>query len=178
MPNKTIYVADDQLALFDRAQELAGGNLSAAITRALARFVETQEGIVKGHQEITLTVGEPNRHRVQRFVGAKLVDWERPPVGEYGKALTEVLTIYQTAGGRFAVHSRRLTEFGKAAPRFWDLWADPRNWPDPEGRMSDTTQADLTVYDDLSRLEHALDAEPLARLRHVLSDPGVEDLDI
>ena len=34
MPNKTIYVADGDLPLFDRAQELTGGNLSATITRA------------------------------------------------------------------------------------------------------------------------------------------------
>jgi hypothetical protein len=40
VPNKTIYVSDGDLQLFQRAQELAGGNLSAAISKALRRFVD------------------------------------------------------------------------------------------------------------------------------------------
>jgi len=35
MPNKTIYVSDNDLPLFERAPSLAGGNLSAAITQAV-----------------------------------------------------------------------------------------------------------------------------------------------
>ncbi len=34
MPNKTIYVSDADLPVFQRAQELTGGNLSAAISKA------------------------------------------------------------------------------------------------------------------------------------------------
>ena len=34
VPNKTIYVSDGDLPLYQRAQELAGGNLSSAISRA------------------------------------------------------------------------------------------------------------------------------------------------
>ena len=35
VPNKTIYVSDDDLPLFQRAQEIAGGKLSTAIAVAL-----------------------------------------------------------------------------------------------------------------------------------------------
>src|SRR5690348_14808983 len=38
MPNKTIYVADSDLPLYEQAQAMAGGNLSAAIAQALRRF--------------------------------------------------------------------------------------------------------------------------------------------
>lgn len=31
MPNKTIYVSDDDMPLYQRAQELAGGSLSSSI---------------------------------------------------------------------------------------------------------------------------------------------------
>ena len=44
MPNKTIYVSDGDLPVFQRAQELADGNLSQAISRALRRFVDVEEG--------------------------------------------------------------------------------------------------------------------------------------
>lgn len=47
MPNKTIYVSDDDLALYKRAQELAG-NLSQAISTALRRYVEMEEGRLEG----------------------------------------------------------------------------------------------------------------------------------
>ena len=33
-------LSDDDLALYERAQTLAGGNLSAAVSRALRRFVD------------------------------------------------------------------------------------------------------------------------------------------
>ena len=57
MPNKTIYVSDDDLPLYQRAQELAGGSLSAALARALRRFVEMEEGRLEGYDEITVRVG-------------------------------------------------------------------------------------------------------------------------
>ncbi len=40
MPNKTIYVADGDGPLFERAQALAGGNLSAAIAQAIRQLVD------------------------------------------------------------------------------------------------------------------------------------------
>ena len=43
MPNKTIYVSEDDLPLFERAQELSGANLSSAIIKALKRYIELEE---------------------------------------------------------------------------------------------------------------------------------------
>src|SRR5215469_14987269 len=57
MPNKTIYVADADLPTFERAQELAGENLSATIACALRRFVKTEEARQQGFEEISLKVG-------------------------------------------------------------------------------------------------------------------------
>jgi hypothetical protein len=45
MPNKTIYVSEDDLPLFERAQLVSGTNLSSVIVRALRRFLE-QVGVV------------------------------------------------------------------------------------------------------------------------------------
>jgi EXLDI family protein len=52
MPNKTIYVSDDDLPLFRKAQDIAGGNLSAAILAAIPRYVEAEEGRQEGYEEI------------------------------------------------------------------------------------------------------------------------------
>lgn len=178
MPNKTIYVAEGQLPLFDRAQELAGGNLSAAIARALARWVQAQEGIAKGHQEITLTVGEPNRQRVKRFVGTKLLDSKPSVGGELGQGPREFFTVYLTARDRLAVHERRFVGSERPLPRDWVVVDDPRNWPDPDGRLSESTKAALHVLGDADELDALIGLKLKDRVRHILSDPGVEDLDI
>ena len=73
MPNKTIYVAEADLELFQRAQELAGGNLSQAITRALRRFIAAEEGALEGLREVTVKVG-PGQARKQRFMGVLVAE--------------------------------------------------------------------------------------------------------
>ena len=61
MPNKTIYVSEGDLPIFQRAQELAGGNLSSAIARALRRYVDLEEGLREGFDEIIVRVGPQGR---------------------------------------------------------------------------------------------------------------------
>src|SRR5215217_6632010 len=95
MPNKTIYVSDADLPVFQRAQELVGGNLSAAISQALRRRLE-------GFEEITVRVGvAPGRK--QRFQGVLLADWNRST----GDGSEEHYRVYRTRTGRFAVHVAR-----------------------------------------------------------------------
>ena len=74
MPNKTIYVSDGDLPLYRRAQELAGDNLSAAISAALRRYVDVEEGRREGFDEIIVRVG-PGKGRKVRFTGVLLGEW-------------------------------------------------------------------------------------------------------
>jgi hypothetical protein len=78
MPNKTIYVSDDDLPLYERAQALAGGNLSAAVSRALRQFVDAQEAREGGYQQVTVQVGEGRDRREKRFSGVLLGEWRHP----------------------------------------------------------------------------------------------------
>ena len=71
VPNKTIYVSDGDLAIYQRAQELAGGNLSSAIASALRRYVDIEEGRREGFNEITVRVGVGTGRKV-RFSGVLL----------------------------------------------------------------------------------------------------------
>lgn len=43
MPNKTIYIKDEDASVFSRAQELGGESISAVITKALKQFVDLSE---------------------------------------------------------------------------------------------------------------------------------------
>ncbi len=50
MPNKTIYVRDADVDLFDKAEALGGGNLSATIAEALRGFVAAEEAKENGRR--------------------------------------------------------------------------------------------------------------------------------
>src|SRR5688572_7587509 len=95
VPNKTIYVAEDDLPLFERAQELAGANLSSAIVRALRKFIELEEARQHGLDEITVLVGTPGIHKQKRFMGTRLARWVQKRA--QGKGI-EILNVYRTAG--------------------------------------------------------------------------------
>ena len=75
MPNKTIYVSDDDLPLFERAQQLADANLSSAIVQALRRFIEIEEARQRGFEEITVLVNGEGAHQRKRFLGYRLARW-------------------------------------------------------------------------------------------------------
>ncbi|MFW0793661.1 EXLDI protein [Gordonia sp. CPCC 205515] len=71
MPNKTIYVSDDDVGLLARAQEVSGGNLSGAIIDALRAYVRAADYRDAGYDEVVLREG-PNGVRRKRFFGRLL----------------------------------------------------------------------------------------------------------
>src|SRR5438552_776727 len=109
MPNKTIYVSDDDLPLYRRAQELVGGNLAAAIAAALRRYVEVEEGRQEGYDEIVVRVGAGVGRKV-RFSGVLLGQWER-----YTSSREETFRVYRSRTGKFVVHTQRAQEWTKGA---------------------------------------------------------------
>lgn len=103
MPNKTIYVADSDLPVFERAQELAGENLSATIAEALRRFVEAEEARSRGFDEVRLKVGAHKSYSVKRFNGRELAR-RRTRDEESHRVTTQI--VFQTARGRYALYTR------------------------------------------------------------------------
>ena len=153
MPNKTIYVADADSALYDRAQALAGGNLSAAIAEALRRFVE---GVNRGGpfypplpddpevaggaarsganvmEAIIVKVGNGGAYTQKRFNGRLLGTQHVASTTAAGRQ--ESLTsyrVYQTEKGHFALY---ISE-GPNWSGDWRAWG---NWGGRGGRDSDT----------------------------------------
>lgn len=166
MPNKTIYVADDDLPLLKRAQELAGGSLSAAVARALRRFVEVQELRAQGFQEITVPVGRAGGQQRKRFVGYRLARWRhRSAEGRR----TEQFTVYATAKGRYAVHVRR-TETPD--------WNDPATWSADWEDWSAPSDHSLEVFETLEGLRQAVPEELARIVEENQQERPVEDLDI
>ncbi len=189
MPNRTIYVADADMPIFEKAQQLAGDNLSATIVQALRRFVETEEAKVSGFEEITVGVGKGRPYLRKQFRG-RLIAKRRLPVQDGTKWL--VLVIYQTAKGRFALHTRyaanwsgwsnkqgKTNKFNKGYEG--DLqWDWEWNWDMSSHDWSSAYEDDqrLEVYDTLDELKEQIPEELYEAIAQYLRGGDIEILDI
>jgi EXLDI family protein len=181
MPNRTIYVADADLPIFEKAQQLAGDNLSATIVQALRRFVEAEEARASGFQEITVAVGKGRPYVQKRFRG-RLLTKRRLALGSKARML--VLEIYQTAGGRFAVYSRNLPNWDwsgysrhkrqkHGGGGDWD-WS-VSGW----GEAFEPEERRLDVFENLDALKEAVPEEMYESVvRYLRQGDDIEELDI
>lgn len=187
MPNKTIYVSDDDLWLFERAQELNDGNLSSAIARALQRFVASKEAQMKGYEEVTVRVGRGGARRYKRFIGQRVARW-RHRSGDDKRH--EIFTVYRTRKDNYAVHTKQRGSVD---------WTDPESWFDSEtwsssdwksggrwfgggdllgGELFAGGDATLDVYATLDELTAQVPPELAEIVRESEQEPEVETLDI
>lgn len=186
MPNKTIYVAEDDLPLFERAQELSGDNLSSAIVRALRRFIEIEEARQSGLDEITVPVGADGVHQRKRFMGVRLVRWihKKPK----GKGI-DILNVYHTAGKRFVLHTHTMLDweyswgdpeyFGDAQVKNSGLWGRIfGNWGWDWKAYLESGEYTFYVFETLDELKAHISDDLYKAVVQVLNAPPLEELDI
>lgn len=163
MPQKMIYVAETDLPTFERAQEFAGGNLSAAIARAVRLFVRTEEARAEDIREVTVAVaGDPPRR--QRFRGRLLARHREHTPAD----VLTVRIIYQTSKGNFAVYTKTIAHWSAYGEADWERW----DWSTRDYR--------LDVYDSLAALQPYIPEalfDAASRKLHG-EQPEVEVLDI
>lgn len=174
MPNKTIYVADDDLPLFQRAQELVGGNLSGAVVTALRRFIELEEGRIEGYDEIVLHVGH-NGVRQVRFSGALLGEWR-----DVNDERMEHVRVFRSRKGKYVLHTQ------------YSNWAD---YPDISGGLADWKswkhwrrvlgvgdqdwgEFAMEIADTLEELRPKMPDQLYRRVADIADRPPIEELDI
>jgi EXLDI family protein len=174
MPNKTIYVSDDDLPLYKRAQELAG-NLSSAISIALRKYVELEEGRLEGYDEITVRVGR-GTGRKQRFSGVLLAEGGRSSSTGY-----EAFKVYRSRTGKFVLHADRRSQFAVSGDderylsgwRSWiGNWSTDQSWSMVQGEQT------LTVVDTVEELRALVPDDLYVLIEEAAEQPAVEDLDI
>ncbi len=174
MPNKTIYVSDGDLTLYQRAQELAGGNLSSAIARALRRYVDIEEGRREGFDEIIVRVGVGRQVRKVRFSGVLLGEWANSSSSRH-----ELFRVYRSRKGKFVVHTDRTAEWsmvdadGKPAGLRGALGL---KWNVSYG--SKPAESTIEVVDSLDALREKVPPQLFDMVASSSSQPPVEDLDI
>jgi EXLDI family protein len=173
MPNRTIYVADADLPIFERAQQLAGGNLSATIAAALRRFVEREEARRAGFEEIKVKVGKVARV-YKRFWGRLLLrgNMHRPD-----DCKQVIYQVYQTPKGKLAVYVREFPD--------WEAW---QYWTRAERRQKEWTcwpqdyDYRLEIYDEPQQMRGQVPSELYEAVCQALKaeneEDGIEFLDI
>ncbi|HEY7024592.1 MAG TPA: EXLDI protein, partial [Candidatus Limnocylindrales bacterium] len=172
VPNKTIYVSDGDLSLFQRAQEFAGGNLSAAISAALKRYVDVEESRKVGYDEIILRVGIGAGRKV-RFMGVLLGEWmDATPntVHHY--------RVYRTQKDKFVLYHEHGAEYSMV-----DAEGKPAGWRGYLGignikYGSTPAEKTLDVFDTIDELREATPPELFEMVQRSAKQPLVEDLDI
>jgi EXLDI family protein len=172
VPNKTIYVSDGDLPIYQRAQELAGGNLSAAISSALRRYVDLHESLLAGFDEVTVRVGVGHGRKV-RFTAAL--------VGEWMDATNDRMVsfhVYRGRKGRFVLHTERSAEYWTT-----DTDGKPAGWRGMlgigdlryGGRPGEST---LEIVDTLEGLRDKVPPELFDIVSRSSRQPTLEELDV
>jgi EXLDI family protein len=172
VPNKTIYVSDGDLPTYQRAQELAGGNLSAAISAALRRYVEVEEGRREGFDEVIVRVGTGTGHKV-RFTGVLLGEWL-----DTSWSSAESFRVYRSRTGKFVLHTERSATWSA-----FDAQGKPAGWRAHLGLGSYSYSAKpgestLDVVESLEELRDKVPPTFYDQLSSVADRPALEDLDI
>ena len=172
VPNKTIYVSDGDLPLYQRAQELAGDNLSAAISAALRRDVDVEEGRREGFDEIIVRVG-PKPGRKVRFTGVLLGEWVNSSLSR-----VETFRVYRGRTGKFVVHVERSADYSMV-----DAEGKPAGWRGYLGIGNISYgnipgESTLEVVGTLEELRERIPQLLYDRIAGSAEQPAVEDLEI
>ena len=173
MPNKTIYVSEDDLPLYARAQELAGGNLSAAISRALRRFVDVEDARVEGFEEIRVRVGVGSALKKVRFTAILVAELATQTSGRY-----IVHRVYRSRTGKYVIHIERTPDYRTQTPD-----GKPAGWRGFMG-LGDLTygftagESTLEVVPSLEALRDKVPPELYDMVASLAKQPAIEDLDI
>ena len=172
VPNKTIYVSDGDLPIYQRAQELAGDNLSAAISAALRRYVDVEEGRREGFDEFIVRVG-PGKGRKVRFTGVFLGEWLNT---SYSRV--ETFRVYRGRTGKYVLHVERSPDFSvlnaEGKPAGWRgyLGIGEISYGNIPGEST------LEVVATLDELRDKIPPQLYDSISASARHPAVEDLDI
>ena len=173
VPNKTIYVSEGDLKLYQRAQELAGGNLSAAIAGALKRYVDAQEGLREGFEDVVVRVGVGSGRKV-RFTGVLVGEWM-----DARSKRADHYRVWRGRSGKYVLHVERAAEWWTADAEGkpvegWRSWmgvGDVRYGSVPK-------ESTLDVVDSVEDLRDKVPADLYEMVARSARQPTVEELDI
>jgi EXLDI family protein len=158
---KQIYIKDADLQIFERAEALAGTNLSATIVEALRRFIEVEEAKADGMEEQEIEVGvsssrSSNDTKKVKFIGKKIAS-ARVLCGQTSSQDDRGTdyTLYLTKKGKFLLHRE-----------YWTRWQD------------EDGEASYNIYDSLTELSDSVPGSLVQKAGEALGLDTAEYLDV
>jgi EXLDI family protein len=145
MPNKTIYVSEQDVPLFEEAKGIAGEALSSVIARALREYVSKHQKKAQGMKDLSVKIGSHNSQREQRFIGEEIGKWSG---FSDDKVWLMDAKIYQTQKGNLAIllrHSSKAT-----------LLTNPHEWAENAEYLENAAKTELIVAENLNKLKERL----------------------
>jgi EXLDI family protein len=142
MPNKSIYVSNEDVALFEEAKKIAGEGLSAVISKALREYVTRFKKRESAMTEISVLVGQQGHMFEKRFFARKLLEWKGLSDDKewYLSAI-----VYLTEKSNLAIYLKTIC---KASLLF-----DKKKWKESGDYLQNSQKAELIVSRSISELK-------------------------
>jgi len=187
MPNKTIYISDSDLPIFEKAQAMYGGNLSSTIVNVLRTHLAGEAAADEDEtamHDIVVKVGVKDCFIQQRFKGRILAKWKIN--GSDDKTSSNV-TLFETQKGRYALYTMSRTNWENFDWSHHDWGHDDlshRNWKRAfEGIIGrdgplGNSEYRLDVYETFDELKEKVPKDIIGIIEKKISGVDVEDLDI
>lgn len=171
MPSRNVYVSETDIALFERAAQLAGG-LSPAVAAALRMYVAQKEETMNNHDLdlVELDVSDGAVTTRKRFKGSKMLSFNQ----SHGLR-TVTWSIYRTQRHQYAVYTLDAPDWSSMAAAGDSAWEDPRTWSDTFYKTKDKT---LRVFATLDEMLRDLPDDVGTALSRMLTDSEPSELDI
>lgn len=122
--NKTIYIRDEDIPIWDRAKELAGEKLAPVIMDGLRDYIarkEAEELTAKGFERIQVSFydGDANGMRKSRaFYGKWIFPVSKPLDGSTSDDYSQYYAVAMTAKGAFVIIHWTADREGESFKRF------------------------------------------------------------
>jgi|SRR3984957_2842320 hypothetical protein len=106
--NKTVYLRDEEVPIWEKARELANDKLSPMIVKALKRYIAEKEALGKGYERIELKFNDSQDNdlpKIKAFYGRWILDEENPARIYRGGNDVQCSAVAETAKGNVVVYT-------------------------------------------------------------------------
>jgi hypothetical protein len=147
MPNKTIYISQDDLPYYEEAKRLAGKSISSVIAEALKAYILDAKKKESAMKEVKLPVGPRGMQRSERFIGTKAFDWSGRDSSDEWWMKVEA---YVTQERRIAVYATlwKQERFSHLKPEATALYVDDFDGSDFKNLISPDFGDKLVAFKD------------------------------
>lgn len=173
MPNKTIYISDADMPLFEKAQELYGTNLSSTLVNVLRNSIERRYGVDDDEpeeklHEIIVKVGRNGCYIQQRFTGRQIAKWD---ADSSDNRVYQSYQLFETKTGKYALYSKRAN---------WENfnWYNLKNRSQTPSDQNRNGVCQLEVFTSVGEFEDRIPEDIRDIVEKKLNGINIVDLDI